>query len=71
MRLARLSYVGGRPVFELENGEVWVSQDRRVLTHRPSGDFVDVERTPFGMQAHFNGSYFALKVMPQTESGTR
>jgi hypothetical protein len=62
-RVAGLSYEAGRPVFELADGQVWVSREPRRLTRRAGGDEVEIRRSPVGALLHFNGSFFALPVV--------
>jgi hypothetical protein len=62
-RVAGLSYEAGRPVFELADGQVWVSREPRRLTRRPGGDEAEIRRSPVGALLHFNGSFFALPVV--------
>lgn len=58
-----LRYQDGRPIFELTNGQVWYSMDRRHLTFKPGRSYVSIEKSPNGMMLHFEGSFFALQVV--------
>jgi len=60
-----ITYQDGRPVFRLDNGQTWYSVDRRRLTFRRGRSFATIEKTPVGMLLHFNGSFFALQVLPK------
>jgi hypothetical protein len=62
-RVQAISYQGGRPVFELDNGQTWYSLDRRHLTFKRGRSYATIERTPVGMLLHYNGSFFALQVV--------
>ena len=60
-----ITYQDGRPIFTLDNGQTWYSVDRRRLTFRPGRSYATIEKTPVGMLLHFNGSFFALQVVPK------
>ena len=60
-----ITYRDGRPVFQLDNGQTWYSVDRRRLTFKRGRSFATIEKTPVGMLLHFNGSFFALQVVPK------
>lgn len=60
-----ITYRDGRPVFQLDNGQIWYSVDRRRLTFKRGRSYVTIEKTPVGMLLHFNGSFFALQVVPK------
>jgi len=60
-----ITYRDGRPVFRLDNGQTWYSVDRRRLTFKRGRSFATIEKTPVGMLLHFNGSFFALQVVPK------
>ena len=62
-RLVDLTYEAGRPIFHLEDGQVWVSREPRRLTRRAGGDSVQIKRSPVGALLQFNGSFFALPVV--------
>lgn len=62
LAIQRLDYEDGKPLFTLENGEVWISEVARRLTSRPEGNLATLNRTPVGYLLHFNGSRFALPV---------
>jgi len=61
-----ITYQAGKPVFRLDNGQVWYSTDRRRLTFKPGRSHVSIEKTPVGMLLHYNGSFFALQVVAET-----
>lgn len=58
-----ITYQGGRPVFQLDNGQTWYSMDRRRLTFKRGRSYATIEKTPVGMLLHYNGSFFALQVV--------
>ena len=60
-----ITYRDGRPVFQLDNGQTWYSVDRRRLTFKRGRSYATIEKTPVGMLLHFNGSFFALQVVPK------
>lgn len=62
-RVEAISYQQGRPVFELDNGQIWYSLDRRRLTFKRGRSYATIEKTPVGMLLHYNGSFFALQVV--------
>jgi len=59
-----ITYRDGRPVFRLDNGQTWYSMDRRRLTFKRDRSYATIEKTPVGMLLHYNGSFFALQVVP-------
>ena len=60
-----ITYRDGRPIFALDNGQTWYSVDRRRLTFKRGRNYAAIEKTPVGMLLHFNGSFFALQVVPK------
>jgi hypothetical protein len=60
-----ITYRDGRPVFRLDNGQTWYSTDRRRLTFKHGRNYATIEKTPVGMLLHYNGSFFALQVLPE------
>jgi hypothetical protein len=64
-RVEAITYQDGRPIFQLDNGQTWYSIDRRRLTFKPGRSRATIEKTPVGMLLHFNGSFFALQVVPK------
>jgi len=60
-----ITYRDGRPIFALDNGQTWYSVDRRRLTFKRGRSYATIEKTPVGMLLHFNGSFFALQVVPK------
>ena len=60
----RMDYDQGKPRFSLQNGQVWKSEDKRLLTLIGGGrDSVRIDKTPVGYLLHFNGSFFGLAVV--------
>jgi hypothetical protein len=63
-KVETITYRDGKPIFSLENGQVWYSLDRRHLTFKPGRSYATIVKTPVGMLLHYNGSFFALQVVP-------